>query len=481
MKIITLTAENFKRLSVVEITPDGNLVQISGKNASGKTSVLDAMWAALGGAGHIQAVPVRRGATEARIKLDMGELIVTRTFRSTEGGVTTQIKVENAEGFRPGSPQKMLDGLLGSLSFDPLAFTRMEPRQQFDALRRFVPDVDFDALDAADKTDYQQRTDINRQAKEARTAAQQMVVPSELPAEQIDEAALTQRLAAAGEHNASIETRKERRERAREKIAEHRATADVAGDQANQQVHEIQARTDRTVEELKAEIARLEKRIDQVCEDGARAENDIVATAMTRASGLRKAADELEAQLAEAPALPDPIDTAALTAEIADARRINDGIRQRNQRNRQIETADGLEARSKALTERMAERAKRKSEAIAAAALPIPGLGLGAGVVMMNGLPFDQASDAEQLRASIAIAMASNPKLRVIRVRDGSLLDEDGMKLLAQMADEADCQVWIETVSSDDKVGFVLEDGRLKSPAAKAPAASNTPDLLAAT
>ena len=70
--------------------------------------------------------------------------------------------------------------------------------------------------------------------------------------------------------------------------------------------------------------------------------------------------------------------------------------------------------------------------------------------------------DAQQLRASVAIAMAANPKLRVIRVRDGSLLDERAMRLLAEMADAHDCQVWIERVDTSGSVGFVLEDGHLK-------------------
>ena len=38
----------------------------------------------------------------------------------------------------------MLDDLLGALSFDPLAFSRMKPRDQFDELRRIVKlDIDF--------------------------------------------------------------------------------------------------------------------------------------------------------------------------------------------------------------------------------------------------------------------------------------------------------------------------------------------------
>lgn len=472
MKIISLQAENFKRLSVVEIKPDGNLVQITGKNASGKTSVLDAMWAALGGQSHIQSMPIRRGEDKASIRLDMGEIIVTRTFKRGEDGPTTTIKVENKEGFRPSSPQKMLDGLLGSLSFDPLAFTRMEPRQQFDALRRFVPDVDFDAIDKANKSDFTKRQDINREAKQTRAAAEQIAVPSGLPAEFIDEAALTDRLASAGEHNGDIEVRKERRTRATEQITTHRRAADEieAGQPAEEK--RIEDRANATIADLNKQIDGLRmqiKALDQrITETGAQTSIDIAEArryAGINAANHRQEADRLQEKLDEAGPLPEAIDVAELQHSIAQARDINAGIRQRNQRDRHVERAEALEGQSQALTEAMDARNKAKTEAIAKGALPVPGLGFGDGIVTLNGIPFDQASDAEQLRASIAVAMASNPKLRVIRVRDGSLLDEDGMKLLAEMADAADCQVWVERVDSSGQVGFVLEDGHLKQPA----------------
>jgi hypothetical protein len=83
----------------------------------------------------------------------------------------------------------------------------------------------------------------------------------------------------------------------------------------------------------------------------------------------------------------------------------------------------------------------------------------------LNGHPFVQASDAEQLRASIAIAISMNPQIRVIRVRDGSLLDEDSIKLVAELAEANDCQVWLERVDSSGKIGFVLEDGHVKEAA----------------
>src|SRR5438874_2068433 len=96
MKIISLVAENIKKLRAVEITPDGEIVTISGRNGQGKTSVLDSIWWALTGTKHIQGEPIRKGETKARIKLDLGGLVVERKF--TAAGST--LSVESAEGAR---------------------------------------------------------------------------------------------------------------------------------------------------------------------------------------------------------------------------------------------------------------------------------------------------------------------------------------------------------------------------------------------
>ena len=57
------------------------------------------------------------------------------------------------------------------------------------------------------------------------------------------------------------------------------------------------------------------------------------------------------------------------------------------------------------------------------------------------------------------IAMSSNPELRVIRIKDGSLLDADGMAMLKAMASENDFQIWIERVADNDPIAVAIEDG----------------------
>lgn len=427
LKIISLQAENLKRLVAVRIDPRGNLVEIRGRNAQGKSSVLDAIWWALAGAGNIQADPIRKGQERAVIRLDLGEIVVTRTFEAREDGPPrTTLIVENGEGARYPSPQRMLDALLGSLTFDPLAFARMKPKEQFDALKGFVPGIDFANIEGLNRADFEKRTAVNRRAKDLTAQAQAIPIPTTLPTERIDEDAIIAEIGEVGNHNAMIERRQEGREAAKREAADFRSAAEGCRERA--------AELRRQAEELDADAVK----------------ND--SEAATR-----------EDRLANAEPLPEPKDAAAIRARLDEAKRTNQLIEQAARRTSLQEQAKAAQAEAEALTASIEARDKAKVDAIAAAKLPIDGLGFGEDAITLNGLPFEQASDAERLRASCAIAMASNPKLRVIRVRDGSLLDEDGMRLLGEMADAHDCQVWVEAVDSSGRVGIVLEDGHVAS------------------
>ena len=57
--------------------------------------------------------------------------------------------------------------------------------------------------------------------------------------------------------------------------------------------------------------------------------------------------------------------------------------------------------------------------------------------------------------------MAANPKVKVILIREGSLLDEQGLRLVADMASKQGFQVWLEAVTNRTDVGIVIEDGRV--------------------
>lgn len=429
MKILRLTSENIKKLIAVEITPEGNVVEITGKNGAGKTSVLDSIYWALSGLDTVQSAPIRQGQKNAKIVLRLSgerELVVTRKFaRKDEGGFTTSLTVESADGAKFSSPQTMLDQLLGTLSFDPLAFARMKPAEQFDSLKRFVPDFDFAQTELDQKADYDRRTAISRQAREAAAAAEAIVVPVETPEEPVDETALAAELEDAGKKNTELEQRKGRRDYVREEIAD-----------------------------LERRIGSHDSRIEQI-------KRELQESEDSRTADLAAVAAKKK-QLDEAPPLPDPVETTEIRHRMDAARLTNTNVSRLAERKRMLARAAELEAQAEEITARREARDEAKRKAIAAAKMPVEGLDFGAGVVLLNGQPFDQASDAEQLHTSVAIAAAMAGTLRVIRIRDGSLLDSDGMKCLADFAVKHDLQIWLEKVSDGGGCGIIIEDGRLK-------------------
>jgi hypothetical protein len=461
MRIVGLQVENIKRLIAVEINPHSDVVVISGKNAQGKSSVLDAIWWALEGASNIQSVPIRRGANEARIRLDLGEIIVTRRFKKdAKGEVTTGVVVESAKGARFTGPQKMLDELIGSLSMDPVAFDRLGAtpegkRQQLKELQVFVPGYNFDEQDGLNKADNERRAEVNKLVLQSKAAADLVCVPEETPDEEEDEAALVKSLEDAGKQNALNASRRERRA-----ATEQRAL--VLENEFSSADHRIESSVHKLISARDAEVARLEQEIARVrtqCETDialARAEHAVAVLAVKKEMG------EIREKFATADPIPDDTDTDVIRANIATARKVNIDVRKKLERQKHVALHDRYKAEADALTAGMLARQAAKRAAIAAAQMPVPGLDFGVSEILLNGLPFDQASDAERLRASIDIAIAQNPKLRVLRIRDGSLLDSDGMKLVEQKAADHGFQVWVEVVSDGEPIGFVIEAGELK-------------------
>lgn len=472
MKIIHLTAENVKKLKAVEITPTGAIVQVTGKNGAGKSSVLDSIFYALAGGKALPKEPIRRGEKSAHIKLDLGEIIVTRKF--SEGGGTSLV-VEGTNGARFSSPQRMLDEMLGAISFDPLAFSRMEPKKQLDTLRQVSKlDVDLDALAGKNKTDYETRTEVNRSAKALRAQADGVTVPADLPDEPIDISALLADMEKASTHNAAIERRKATLESATALIAANRRKVEELETGIEAALNEIDREAKGRVDELQAQIQRIK--------DRAAADRDTLRnTTNAKAEELRQATQDLQATIDDSE-LPAPIDTASVRLQIEQARTVNAGIEKRTQRKRLEEQAEAQEARSKDLTLAIEARDQVKADAIAKAKLPIADISFGDDQVLYKGIPFDQASSADQLRASVAIAMAANPKLRVLRIKDGGLLDEDSMQLLREMTEAADYQVWIETVHANGPVAVEMVDGAAKGADVEAkpsPAAQPTKEARA--
>lgn len=439
--VLSLEAENFKRLRAVHINPTGALVEISGDNGEGKSSTLDAIWAALGGkdacpdkpihSGSEAAIMAKEAKSEVRLILGQGgepKLKVTRRFKPREGGDwTTDLIVETPEGARYDKAQGILDTLVGALCFDPLAFTRLPDKDQISALRRFVPEVDFATVEGLNKRDFENRADINRDIKSLKGQLDALPQSAGDIPERVDTEALEKQLAEAADFNIQVERRKTQREQFRDTIEEKCRQRDARRARAEQLRNEA-AEMDQSANDLNAEIA------------------------------------EDERKLAGAEELPTPTDVADIRAKLDEGRQINalvDRAARRQQLEQQIAEKDEAAAR---LTQAMVTRKENAAKAVQAAKMPVPGLGFGENAdgspfVTLNGQPFSQASQAQQIRASVAIAGAMNPELRVAMIKDGSLLDKKSWAALTEFATANDLQLWVETVDQKTTGAVIIEDG----------------------
>lgn len=435
-KILQFVAENFKKIRLLEVNPTGEVIAFTGKNGAGKSSALDALWFLLKGKAALPAKAVRKGAERMLVKGVFGAFTVTRTL-SADSGLPT-LKLEMAKGQTSwDTPQAMLDGIMSTLAFDPLEFIRMDLSEQIEMLRK-VAGVDSDAvekLNAANETDYAARTDVNRDAKQLKAQMNGMAVIEGLPKAKIDEQAILKKLNEAGEQNRKAQEVF----REKEALAAKLTSAQKAFD--DNEVFIVEQ--DEKVRSLEQQLEQ-QKKTRKAAQDVRKS----LSTAIEDASLAHRKAPSGE-----------PIDVTALTAELQAAQRTNRAMDARAQYDDLKTRLEAKEAESTKLTRAIDTRDEKKRDMLATAKIPVDGLVFDESKVLYKGLPLENLGEGEQIRISTEIGMAANPKLRVLMIRHGEALDDDGMKILAKLAKQNKFQIWMAKVDSSGKVGIVLEDG----------------------
>jgi len=413
MPIVALDIKNVKRINAAHIEPDGSVIILGGRNAQGKSSVLDAIQMLLCGAGTMPPEPLKRGTEAGHVSADLGDVVVTRSFTPSGGG---SLKVEAKVGSDRAvmkSPQKWLDERIGKLSFDPMAFLRADEKAQAETFRQLTG-CDTRELDAKRKAIFDDRTLVNRQGRDAEGALASLPHFPEAPAEPMSAEAINAELAAARRANAN------------------RATLVRDASEA-----------DRAVNKWTGEIARLE-------------------TELVKAHENLKESARLVKSFAEGLSATPSIDESPIVAKFDGITKVNQQVEANRTRARALATIDALATKSKLLTGQLLTLDETRAAMLRDAKCPVPGLGLNAdGLVTFNDLPLSQASDAEQVELSMTLSLAMNPGLKVVLIREGSTLDRDAMALVAKMAEEAGAQVWIERVDDRDAGAIIIEDGNI--------------------
>lgn len=416
--VVRLEVDSYKRLraATLEPSPTG-LVLVRGENGAGKSSAIEAMLEVLGV--ERAALPITEGEHGASVVAYLGDDLIVRKrwTRDAAGKAKAALTIEGADGGKIASPAAVLETLRGHIA-DPVAFLSEKPDAQVKTVLGVLGlTAELERLEGLAATQYERRRDSGRDADRLTKAAAELSaevrgIPAPKVSGTVD--ALAGALQSAKDHNARLEAAVARR-----------------------------AATERRGKDLAARITALEAQLVQ----------------------LRADRDAAKAEWVEA-------NTAATAADMIDVAPILEALRDHEEASRfagRVEQANRLEHEAAAAraehdaAEKALEGARGAiSELLGSVTFPIPGMAYDheAKVLTIGGIPFQQASQGERLKAAAAIAMAGNPSIRVLFAREGSLIDKRGQAQLAEIAAANGFQLWLEVVDSErEGAGIWVEDG----------------------
>lgn len=423
----------------------GNVTVVSGRNGAGKTSVLEAIRSVLKG-GH-DASLLRAGAEKGSVRIlleDGTEMVKTITPESSN------LRVVHPVGGRVSKGQALVDSLVDALGVDPMALLNCPPQKRAeylaDVMALDVPEAalreaagrpvavgklpagasGLDRLEAVRKALYDERTGVNRTAKDKRTTAAQLL--ETLPP-----------VAAGAPDAAGLRAQKAAREAA---LAKSEKSAAAKRDEALEAIRgnaqgEIDAvRADaaeriREIErEREAAIARIKERAENLADE---ARGAAAAEVKAAEAKIRPELDRLTAEIAAAEAAEKEHARAEKTREILAAAERD---------------ADKAEDDSRALTEALERIDALKASLLEQ--LPIKGLEIREGAVFVDGLPFERVNSARQIEVAFQVAKLRAGKVGLI-VADGlERFDEETYRTFEAAAASAGLQFVVGRVGSGE-------------------------------
>lgn len=416
-KIIRFKASNYKMLTAVEIVPapGADVVSLGGLNGSGKTSVLDGIEAVFRGADAFPEQPIRDGQTKAELEIEIDDLIIKRVI--SPKGHSLKIESKADSQIKYSSPQAMLDAFYGKVGFDPASFQRMKGDKQRTELQALLG-LDFASINAENAAEYAKRTEVGRRLDLAKAAVANTPYHADAPAAETSIAELSTKLAAA-------------------------------------------QKTNRAKDAVIVRITEAKHNHSTAVADILQLENELEAA--------RRGADKYEKEVAELKETLEFLpraDDAAIITQMGQVEATNAKVRSNVQRKAHLVAQETLTKAYDAHTAKLVALENSKTKALAEAKFPVKGLSFSDSGVLFNGKPFAQISTAEQIRVSVAMGMAMNPNLKVILIRDGSLLDSTTFAIIEAMAHKEGYQVWIEVVTDtpeeDARCSVVISEGAVK-------------------
>lgn len=448
MKLLKYTIQNVMGVKDITMETEGHhLFLVGGKNAQGKTSALTALLMALCGKRGLAGYPeiaLREGETRGSVTVELsGEpsiglhderITVELTLRKKRSGeVVEDFRIVDSAGDESAEPKSLLQKLFRLRAFDPLEFERAKPKEQVEIIRGMLG-IDFEEFDKKRKDVFEKRRECGIHGKQLAAQLDGTPYHKDAPEKEVSAKELMDELDR------------------RRKINERRSDLE------------------RTVVKQKDEIVHCEEKVTACHKEIERlkdlilAEEEKIKNYHSEISASQELIGRCEQDLASEEFAKQ--DTGEIRKQI-------DSVDESNRKYRENRLHAELEARVDAARDEYSKMTKEiekideaKAEAVRNAPWPVPDMELSEDGLLLNGLPFEQASTSQRIIASTKVGMAMNPTLRLLVCQHGSDLDTDALDALQQVLEENDFQMIVELVcrtsADEDLCAVVIEDGKVK-------------------
>jgi DNA repair exonuclease SbcCD ATPase subunit len=438
MQVIKYEAHNVLGVKDVRFDLAGrHLFLVGGKNGQGKTSALTALIMALAGksGSDYPDIALRKGQKKGKVTIELTgdeELMESKSItvelslrQKPSGAVVEEFRVLDSTGEEAPEPRKLLQRLFTLRAFDPLAFERMKPKEKATLVQEMLG-LDLGKFDDEYKRVFAERTDLGRDGKKLASQLEGLKRHEGAPAEEVRVADLMAELD-------GLKDKEKQRQDLERKIEEIKSEQEDINEEERK---------------LMKSIADLQSRLDYSKLLYAKSEESL---------------EKAKKEFSEAPDVAS--DITSVKQKISDADSVNEKVRA-NKKHDEVE-AELKKSRGdwQKLTDKLKAIQDMRAEEVANAEWPMEGMELNEDGLLMNGLPFEQASTSQRIMASVKVGMALNPKLRLLVCQHGSDLDNDTLDALESVVKENDFQLIIELVTRTDadaeRCAVIIEDGRV--------------------
>lgn len=407
IKINSLELENIKRVKAVKLEPTKNgLTVVGGKNNQGKTSVLDAIAWALGGAKYKPSQAQREGSlVEPQLHIELSNGIVVERL-----GKNGTLKVTDPSG-KKGN-QSLLDEFISQFALDLPKFMEADKNAKAKILLQIIGVGDqLSVFDKQESELYNRRTEIGRIADQKKKYADEMVQWDGVPEEIVSAAELIQQ-------QQEILARNGRNQELRNQVKSIEAQKTLL----EQRIEETQ----KTLNAMQEQFAELMEKL---------------SIANTNAKDLQ---DESTAELEE---------------NIANIDSTNAKVRDNLNKQRAQEEADEYKRQYGDLTTQIEDIRKARMELLNGVEMPLKDLSVQDGELIYKGQKWDNMSGSDQLKVATAIVRKTNPKCGFVLLDKLEQMDVDTMKEFGKWLQDNNLQAIATRVSTGDECSIFIEDG----------------------